>query len=86
MDLYIRLNKIDKLKDRLQECKKELKNISNRTQNGAAIYTDIQPDSLGESLIPRDFIYTDRLIKVAKTTGNGDCLYNSVSITLIGKY
>ena len=43
-------------------------------------------DKLGNALIPEDLpSSTDEIIyKAVKTTGNGDCLYNAVSLALVG--
>lgn len=43
-------------------------------------------DELGNALIPEDLpSSTDEIIyKAVKTTGNGDCLYNAVSLALVG--
>ena len=45
-------------------------------------------DELGNALIPEDLpSSTDkRIYKAVKTTGNGDCLYNAVSLALVGNY
>lgn len=42
-------------------------------------------DELANALIPKDLPSpTDKVYKAVKTTGNGDCLYNSVSLALVG--
>ena len=83
MDLYIQLKKLDKVRGRLAESKIKLNNILSKRKR--LVYQSLETDSLGESLVPKDFQYPSNLVKVIKTTGNGDCLYNAVSISLIGK-
>ena len=47
----------------------------------------IKRDLLAESLLPDDLPVTqDRQLFPAKTVGNGDCLYNAVSISLRGMF
>lgn len=42
-------------------------------------------DELAHALIPKDLpSSTDKVYKAVKTTGNGDCLYNAVSLALVG--
>ena len=42
-------------------------------------------DELANSFMPKDLPSSaDKVYKAGKTTGNGDCLYNAVSLPLVG--
>ena len=48
-------------------------------------HVGIEEDKLLNALIPEDLPSSaDKIYKAVKTTGNGDCLYNAVSMALVG--
>ena len=47
-------------------------------------YSNLPRDELGTSLIPEDVIGADDRLVALKAKGNGDCLFNSISILLFG--
>lgn len=48
-------------------------------------HVGLKADKLGNALIPEDLPLqsAENVFKAVKTTGNGDCLYNAVSLTLV---
>ena len=48
-------------------------------------HVGLEEDKLSNALIPEDLPSSaDKIYKAVKTTGNGDCLYNAVSLALVG--
>jgi len=48
-------------------------------------HVGLEEDEMGNALIPEDLpSATEKSYKAVKTTGDGDCLYNAVSLTLVG--
>jgi len=48
-------------------------------------HVGLEEDKLSNALIPEDLPSSvDKIFKAVKTTGNGDCLYNAVSLALLG--
>ena len=47
-------------------------------------YSNLPRDELGTSLIPEDVTGSDDCLVALRAKGNGDCLFNSISILLFG--
>ena len=48
-------------------------------------HVGLEEDKLSIALIPEDLPSSaDKIYKAVKTTGNGDCIYNAVSLALVG--
>ena len=54
------------------------------SQQSKPTYSNLPRDELGTSLIPEDVTGADDCLVALKAKGNGDCLFNSISILLFG--
>ena len=52
---------------------------------GCNAHVGLKEDDMANALIPEDLPeFAEKKYKAVKTTGNGDCLYNAASLTLVG--
>lgn len=71
----------------LQVLQKHQKRYIQQETNNARkkSYMSLETDDLAMCLLPSDIPQLEPTIYPVKTTGNGDCLFNAVSIILTGK-
>ena len=89
MDSHIKGNsdsKDDQLKRFLCTLEKKYEKQKEFIRNlGCNAHVGLKEDEMANALIPEDLPESaDKKYKAVKTTGNGDCLYNAASLTLVG--
>ncbi len=87
-DLYIAISTDDRKRcyDLYIDNRKSLFSAGVNMAGGLGQTLGLVTDELSSALIPADCPEEDgSILRAVKTTGNGNCLYNAVSLCLIGK-